>query len=267
MLNQLIDNLRWLGVAQAAVSSVLVLILVLIARRRDIHIETETLIAMIRGVAQVVAVGSVLLFLTRQPTWTSTFALLAMLIAATFMGANRVEDIPGTRWVCFLGIGLGAGSVIVTMTLVGVIVWEPETVIPVGSMLIANAMNTVALALDRFRSEILSHVGEIETALALGAEPKTAVKRYVQAAIEASLIPRINSLRSLGIVWIPGAMTGMVLSGSDPVYAALYQFVIIAMIFASAGLTSLFSILLVRTRVFSPAMQLLLQPKSVAGEG
>jgi putative ABC transport system permease protein len=62
-------------------------------------------------------------------------------------------------------------------------------------------------------------------------------------------------------------MTGMVLSGSDPVYAALYQFVIIAMIFASAGLTSLFSILLVRTRVFSPAMQLLLQPKSVAGEG
>jgi putative ABC transport system permease protein len=125
-------------------------------------------------------------------------------------------------------------------------------------------MNTLALALDRFRSEIVSHVGEIETALALGAEPKVSVKRYVQAAIEASLIPRINSLRSLGIVWIPGAMTGMVLSGSDPVYAALYQFVIIAMIFASSGLTSVFSILLVRTRIFSPAMQLLLQPKTVA---
>lgn len=80
---------------------------------REIHLEKETFIAMIRGVVQVVAVGSVLLFLTKQPTWTSTFALMAMLIAATFMGANRVEDIPDVRWVGFLGIGLGAGSVIV----------------------------------------------------------------------------------------------------------------------------------------------------------
>jgi putative ABC transport system permease protein len=96
--------------------------------------------------------------------------------------------------------------------------------------------------------------------LALGAEPKNTVTPYVQAAVQASLIPRIDSLRSLGIVWIPGLMAGMVLSGEDPVYAAIYQFVVIAMIFAAAGLTSVVSTLLIRSRVFSSAQQLTLQP-------
>jgi len=80
----------------------------------------------------------------------------------------------------------------------------------------------------------------------------------VQASFEASLIPAIDSLRSLGIVWIPGLMAGMLLSKANPVYAAIYQFVVLAMIFAASGLTSLVSTLLIRGRIFSPAEQLLL---------
>jgi hypothetical protein len=104
-------------------------------------------------------------------------------------------------------------------------------------------MNTDGLALNRFRSDVLAHVGEIEAALALGADPRQSVADYVQASFEASLIPAIDSLRSLGIVWIPGLMAGMLLSGSRPIYAAIYQFVVLAMIFAASGLTSLVSTL------------------------
>jgi putative ABC transport system permease protein len=82
----------------------------------------------------------------------------------------------------------------------------------------------------------------------------------VQASFEASLIPAIDSIRSLGIVWIPGLMTGMLLSGARPLYAAIYQFVVLAMVLAASGLTSLTSTMLIRSRVFSPADQLLLQP-------
>jgi putative ABC transport system permease protein len=82
----------------------------------------------------------------------------------------------------------------------------------------------------------------------------------VQASFEASLIPAIDSLRSLGIVWIPGLMAGMLLSGARPVYAAIYQFVVLAMIFAASGLTSLVSTLLIRDRIFTAAQQLSLQP-------
>ena len=126
-------------------------------------------------------------------------------------------------------------------------------------MLIANAMNTNGLALNRLRSDIIGKVGEIETALALGADAKTSVAPYMQASLESSLIPAIDSLRSLGIVWIPGLMAGMLLSGSRPIYAAIYQFVVLAMIFAASGLTAMISTLLVRKRIFSPADQLILR--------
>jgi putative ABC transport system permease protein len=120
-------------------------------------------------------------------------------------------------------------------------------------------MNTNGLALNRLRSDIIGKVGEIETALALGADAKTSVAPYMQASLESSLIPAIDSLRSLGIVWIPGLMAGMLLSGSRPIYAAIYQFVVLAMIFAASGLTAMISTLLVRKRIFSPADQLILR--------
>ena len=128
--------------------------------------------------------------------------------------------------------------------------------IPIGSMLIANAMITTSLALERLRSEIESNIGYIETALALGASTKDAASIYLQTAVKASLIPRIDTMRSLGIVWIPGLMTGMLLAGSDPVQAALYQFVIVALILASGMISSLCCALLCRPQLFTKAEQL-----------
>jgi putative ABC transport system permease protein len=260
VLDQFFQQPRILGVVQAAIAAALALAVVLLARYREIHVERDAVIALVRGVVQVVAVGSVLLLLLQGPQWLGIPALLAMMFAAATIAARRAEGLSNAFWVSLLGIGVGAGLVIVSMTWLGVIDAALNSLIPVGSMLIANAMNTNALALDRFRGEVESHVGQIEAALALGAEPKYTVTPYVQAAVQASLIPRIDSLRSLGIVWIPGLMAGMVLSGEDPVYAAIYQFVVIAMIFAAAGLTSVVSTLLIRSQAFSPAQQLRLRP-------
>jgi putative ABC transport system permease protein len=249
-----------LGLAQAGVAAWAALSVVLLAHRRGIHLEKELVIAMARGLVQIVAVGSILLLLLRGPSWTSVFLLLVMIVAAGATSARRAKGMPGAFEVSTWAIACGAGSVIALMTLLGVIDTPITALVPVGSMLIANAMNTNGLALNRFRSDVLAHVGEIETALALGADGKSSVAPYVQVSFEASLIPAIDSLRSLGIVWIPGLMAGMMLSGARPVYAAVYQFVVLAMIFASSGLTSLVSTLLIRTRVMSPAEQLILRP-------
>jgi putative ABC transport system permease protein len=183
-----------------------------------------------------------------------------MIVAAGATSARRAKGMPGAFRVSAWAIAFGAGSIIALMTSAGVIDTAITSLVPVGSMLIANAMNTNGLALNRFRSDVLAHAGEIETALALGADARHSVSPYVQAAFEASLIPAIDSMRSLGIVWIPGLMAGMLLSGARPVYAAIYQFVVLAMIFAASGLTSLVSTMLIRGRVFSDAEQLLLQP-------
>jgi len=249
-----------LGFAQAAVAALTALTAVLLARQRKIHLEGETLVAMARGLVQIIAVGFILVILLRAPRWTSGFLLTGMIVAAGATSARRARGMPSAFQVSASAIALGAGSVIALMTFLGVIDTAITSLVPVGSMLIANAMNTNGLALNRFRSDVLAHAGEIETALALGAEARNSVAPYVQASFEASLIPAIDSLRSLGIVWIPGLMAGMLLSGARPVYAAIYQFVVLAMIFAASGLTSLISTMLIRGRVFSAAEQLLLQP-------
>jgi len=248
-----------LGLAQAAIASLLALAVVLLARRREIHLEKETSVALVRGLIQVVAVGSILAVLLKAPRWTSAFLLAGMVLAAGRISARRAKNIPGATKVSTYSIAAGAGLVTAIMTWVGVIDTAITSLIPVGSMIIANAMNTNGLALNRYRSEVLAHTGEIETALALGATPSATIRGYAQTSIQSSLIPAIDNLRSLGIVWIPGLMTGMLLSGARPMYAAIYQFVVIAMILASSGLTSLLSTTLIQAYAFSPADQLLLK--------
>src|ERR1022692_3630140 len=243
VLKSLFHTQLTLGLAQAAIASVLALAVVLMARRRNIHLESDAASALLRGIVQIVAVGSILALLLKSPRWTSVFLLTGMIIAAGSISAKRAKNNPRARKVSTYSIAAGAGLVTAVMTWAGVIDTAITSLIPVGSMIIANAMNTNGLALNRFRSEVLAHAGEIETALALGAAPEVTVGRYAESSIHSSLIPAIDNLRSLGIVWIPGLMTGMLLSGANPMYAAIYQFVVIAMILASSGLTSLLSTL------------------------
>lgn len=258
MLSQLFDTSLSLGVAQALIAAFLAIGVVLVARSNGVWLLGESLLAMGRGIVQVTVVGLVLVAVFSGPLSMGVAVLMLMLIAASFIAARQAPALSGRFWVAFFSIYLGAGSVIVTMAAVGVIEPALRSLIPVGSMIIANAMNTTALALDRFNGELRAHVGEVETALSLGADEKAAVLPYLVTSLKAAMIPRVNALSSLGIVWIPGLMAGMILAGADPVYAAIYQFAVLTMIYAASGLSALSALLLMRRRVFNPALQLVL---------
>jgi putative ABC transport system permease protein len=260
VLKHVFSNQLYLGLAQAGAAALAAMVVVTLARKRGIHIESDALIAMLRGIVQIVAVGGLFVLLLHAPLGTSIILLAAMIVAAGAISARRAQGMPGAFQISTWALLCGAGSVIAVMTSLGVIDAALTSLVPVGSMLIANAMNTNALTLNRFRADVLAHAGEIESALALGAEPVVSVGPYTQASFQASLIPAMDSIRSLGIVWIPGLMAGMLLSGARPVYAAVYQFVVLAMIFAASGLTALVSTLLIRGRIFTAAQQLMLQP-------
>lgn len=259
MLISYFEDPLWQAVAQAVIAILFALAVVWLARRQQVHLERETVVAMARGLVQVVLVGSVLVLLFQGPLWLGVPVLLGMMGVAGWTAAQRVRQIPGALQVAVWSIVLGAGLVILLMTLLGGIEPKLEAVIPIGSMLIASSMNTCAQALERLRAEIEAHRGQVEAGLALGAAPKQAVEPYVQAAVQASMIPRIDSLRSLGIVWIPGLMAGMILAGSDPIYASVYQFVVIVMLYAGSALTAIASTLLIRRYLFSQAEQLALR--------
>ena len=247
------------GAVYCVITALATLAVILLARRRAPGLLKEVPIAELRGIVQIVAVGAILAALLRGPAWTSIFVLAGMILAAASIVRQRAKKIPGAFVLALAAIGVGAGSILVVMTVTCVIPLKILTLIPVGSMVIANTMNTQSIFLDRFRGEVVAHVGEIESALALGATPDTAVDHYLQAAFSASLIPSIDNIRSLGIVWIPGIMAGMVLSGASPLYAALYQFVVLTTIFSSSALACFVASHLVTRRVFSVHAQLLLR--------
>jgi putative ABC transport system permease protein len=264
MLKALFASQLALGFAQAGVTTVLAVSVMLLARQRNIHLERETIVALARGLVQITAIGSILVLLLRGPGWTSVLLLALMIVAAARISSGRAKGLPNSFRVSLYAIGAGTGSVIALMTWAGVIDTVITSLVPIGSMLIANAMNTNSLVMNRFRSEVESHAGLIETALALGADSKQSVASYVQASLQSSMIPALDSLRSLGIVWIPGLMAGMLLSGARPIYAAVYQFVTISMILSSSGLTALICSLLIRASAFSSAEQLTLRPRPAA---
>lgn len=248
------------GLAQAGGAIVLCVAVMLVCRAYKVHVERETVVSLVRGLVQIVVVGLVLALLLSGNLLVGALILLAMMVAAAVIASRRAIGIKDALLISFYSIAAGSGVVIAVMGATGVLTADIATLVPVGSMIIANAMNSCAQSMERFRSDVTSHVGQVEAALALGADPAVTVAPYVQGAVYASLIPRLDSLKSLGIVWIPGVMAGMIVSGQNPIYAGIYQFIVIAMIFAASGVTALVVTLLIRSRAFSPAEQLVLRP-------
>ena len=247
-----------MGMAQAAGAVALCLIVVLLCRLNAVHVEREAAISIARGLVQMVFVGVVLALLLHGPLLIGAVILLLMTVAAAVTASRRARSMKGSVIIAFWAIAAGSGVTIAAMIATGTLQTSIAMLVPVGSMIIANTMNACAQAAERFRADVTAHVGQIEAGLALGADPSVAVAPHVQSAVYASLLPRLDMLKSLGLVWIPGVMAGMVVSGTSPVYAGIYQFIIVAMILAASGITGLVVILLIRTRAFSPAAQLML---------
>jgi putative ABC transport system permease protein len=231
-----------LGLAQALVVSALALSVAWLGSLRKLQLEGETAAALVRGLLQMLAVGLVLVWLLRGAAWWSIPTLALMCATAARMAQSRLKAKAtslNAYWLCLRAIGTGSAVVIVTMALTRVIAFKATALVPLGSMIIANSMNTCSQVLERYSSDLKLNAGRVEAALALGATGTVAALPYARNATHAALIPSLNSLRSLGIVWIPGFAAGMLLTGSDPVYTAIYQFMVIAMIYAASGVTAL----------------------------
>jgi len=249
-----------LGLAQATAAIGLCLGVVLLCRRFAVHVERETLVSLARGLVQMVAVGVVLALLLHGSLLIAVLILLGMTVAAASTAARRAPEIKSPVLLSFYAIAAGSSVVIAVLLGTKTLTSDLVVLVPVDSMIIANAMNACAQAMERFKADVTAHVGLIETGLALGADPAATVAPYVESAVYASLLPRLDMLKSLGFVWIPGVMAGMLVSGASPVYAGIFQFIVVAMILAASGIAGLVATLLMRARAFSSAAQLTLRP-------
>lgn len=205
----------------------LVLIVVLIYTRWSLNWITP-IYASVRMVIQLLLIGYVLrhIFETDEPL--VVLAVLGiMLITASWIALRPIENRqPGLYRIAFLSIALGGVTTLalVTQAVLPLTPWyQPNYVIPLAGMIFSNSMNAVSLAAERFEAEKKS-----------GADYLSAR----QAALQAALIPITNTLFAVGLVALPGMMTGQILSGVSPLLAARYQIVVMCMIFGSAGISA-----------------------------
>ncbi len=128
--------------------------------------------------------------------------------------------------------------------------------IPISGMIIGNALTSTTLTVNRFVSEINHRENEIEMYLSLGAPVKSAVHDSFMESVRAALLPNINSLMMVGLVQLPGIMTGQILSGIDPLIAVRYQIMIMYMWISTATMVDILVLNLVYRQFFTPQMQL-----------
>src|ERR1700716_2581711 len=174
MIAELLNGLTGdvvIGMAQAACAIAICLAVVVLCRRFAVHVERETIISLARGLVQMVAVGALLAVLLHGSLLIGALILLGMTFAAAVTASRRAPDIGGALTLSFYAIAAGAGVVIAAMLATGTLTADITVLVPVGSMIIANAMNACAQSIERFRADVAAHVGQIEAGLALGADP------------------------------------------------------------------------------------------------
>lgn len=255
-------NVTWPDLALVAM---LVLVAAGISRWQQLGLERSFLIGGLRAFAQLLVIGYVLVYLFEaERWWLVLLALVAMLVAATATATRRggrrlpgerkrLWEISGTAMLLSSGLTLAY----VTYLVLGVRPWyEPRYLIPLFGMIVGNAMNGAALAVERLASEMEAHRGTVEAYLALGASPAKAAAEPARRALTAALIPSINGLMVVGLVQLPGMMTGQILAGQSPLLAIRYQIVVAFMLAGATAMTSAAVVLWYRRVFFTPAEQL-----------
>ncbi|WP_096434673.1 ABC transporter permease [Alteribacter populi] len=210
-----------------------------------------------RGVVQLFLIGYVLTYLFSLPPMIGiSFMLIVMITVATFHASKKGVGIPFARPVIF-GVIIGIEFLVLAMWLgFDMISFQPDQVIPMSGMVIGNSMVAIGLALERMKSEFKEAKGKLVAALALGARPRQASTILIRKIVKAAMIPNVDGLKTVGLVQLPGMMTGLILGGVAPVEAIRYQIVISLSIFASVSLAAMFVTVIFYRFFFNKEMQL-----------
>ncbi len=239
-----------MSVLSLTLASTLVLISIFVSYYQKLGIEKEIVIGTIRAVVQLTIVGYILHYIFAANNALFTLAMVAiMIIVAGNNASKRGKGIPNVFYFITFSIAISATLTISLLILFGNIHFRPQEVIPVSGMIIGNAMVASGLAVSRLKDEIKNRSQEIEAYLSLGATSRQAAQKVIKTAIKTGMIPTVDSMKTLGIVQLPGMMTGLILGGVDPINAVKYQIMVTFML-ASTVSISCFSVTFLTYRNF-----------------
>ncbi|WP_280318410.1 ABC transporter permease [Nocardia wallacei] len=248
----------WPGVA---VSLVLVGVAALVAYRQRLGLTRELLIAAARAGVQLAVVGAVLLVLFRHTGLPGALGWVAvMVVVAGQVAGRRGSGVPQAVRAATCGVAFGTVVTLGALILLGVISTQARVVVPVGGMIVSGAMQATGLALRRVHEDAQAARPAVEARLCLGLPAREAFLPYRRSALRTALVPAIDSTKVVGLISLPGAMTGLILAGVEPLTAIRYQIVVMYMLLAAAALAALAAARVAEYRLFDDAQRLVPLP-------
>jgi putative ABC transport system permease protein len=245
------------GLGDVAATLALVAVAVAVAVWERTELESDIAVAVARSFIQLTAIGYVIdaIFDSDNMLWVALL-LAVMVVFGAFTARGRARRVPHAFWPLLFALAVAAAATLGLVLALGVFPATARYLVPVGGMVIGNAMTASAVALNRFGDEVHDAAGRIEATLALGATSTDAIRPIARRSLRSGMIPLIDSTKTTGIVFFPGTMVGMLVAGAEPVDAVRLQLVLLWVLLGAVALAGLIAVSMGYRGFFTDAQQL-----------
>ncbi|HVF20739.1 MAG TPA: iron export ABC transporter permease subunit FetB [Mycobacteriales bacterium] len=240
-----------------ALTLLLVAVTAYVALRQRLGLAQDLGVAVVRAAGQLIAVGYVLRFLFEHTGLPGSLGwVAAMVLLAGRTAGSRAAALPGATRAATIAIGVAAAATVGLLVGARVIEATPRIVVPIGGMVVSAAMTGATLTLSRVRDEVTTARATVEARLALGLPSGEAFAPHLRLALRAAIAPTIDQTKVVGLITLPGAMTGLIIAGVSPVIAIRYQIIVMYMFLGAATIASLVAGRLAGRALFDDAHRL-----------
>jgi putative ABC transport system permease protein len=255
-----------IGWGGLALSFILVVVAVGLSVWQGLRLEREILWASARAITQLLAVGYLLVLVVDDdaPVIWAWLWVVAMVIFAAVTVYRRASEIPDILRLSALAIAASATVSLLVVFGLGVYPNVGRAVVPIAGMMIGNSIGSVVVAARRIVGELADRRPEVEARLALGQPWQQASKPFVRSALRTALTSQLENTKAVGLVFLPGAMTGLILAGVDPVDAVLVQSAIMYLILGCVATNVVIIGLGLTRRLFTPDHRLVRLARTAA---
>ena len=246
-----------------ALASSLIILVLIVSWRLRLKLTKTLLTAAIRTVVQLSFIGLILAWIFAREQWYEVLLILTiMTLIAGIAAKNRVKRTYKGLFTDTL-IAVSTSAILVTIIAIGLILrvepwYTPQFIIPILGLILGNSLTAISLTSNQLVESFHEQQTRIEMMLSLSARPFEAVNEQIRAAVVNGMTPTLNSMLVVGIVSLPGMMTGQILAGADPTQAVRYQIVTMFLICVSSTLGCTVSALLIYRRFFNSRKQFIL---------
>ncbi|EHJ08174.1 ABC transporter permease [Staphylococcus simiae] len=210
-------------------TALLLIVPIFISYKEGLHIIKDLVVATIRAVIQLVILGFLLHYIFKiNDKWLLILCVLVIIINASWNTISRSSPIMHhVFWISFTAIFIGTALPLAGTIATGAIHFTANEVIPIGGMLANNGLIAINLAYQNLNHAFVEEGTEIESKLSLAATPKLASKGAIRESIRLAIVPTIDSVKTYGLVSIPGMMTGLIIGGVPPLQAIKFQLLVV----------------------------------------